>query len=86
MLIFPLIGPDAYNSYENLYLDASSYDLMAVVGYNDDPVVKNKGSAIFFHVASTIIDTTSNTTQLGPTAGTSLHSLRRFLYSSITAL
>ena len=78
-LIFTLIGPDAYNSYENLYLDASSYDLMAVVGYNDDPAVKDKGSAIFFHVASIVNDTTSNTTTLGPTAGTSLHSPRRCL-------
>lgn len=93
-LIVTLIGPDVYNSYENLYLDASSYDLMAVVGYNDDPVVKDKGSAIrrsniqqhgarriFFHVASIVNDTTSNTTTLGPTAGTSLHSPRRCLYT-----
>ena len=76
-----LIGPNSYNSYENLYLDASSYDLMAVVGYNDDPVVKDKGSAIFFHVASIVNDTASNTTTLGPTAGTSLHSPRRCLYT-----
>ena len=64
-----LIGPNSYNSYENLYLDAASYDLMAVIGYNDDPIIPNKGSAIFFHVASTVTDTTNNTTYLGPTAG-----------------
>lgn len=39
-------------SHENLYLDSSLYDLFAVIGYNDAPVVPYKGSAIFFHVAS----------------------------------
>ena len=27
------------------------YDILIVIGYNDDPVIKNKGSAIFFHLA-----------------------------------
>lgn len=47
-------------SHENLYLaDSNVYDVLAVVGYNDDPVVPYMGSAIFFHV----------TVSYGPTAG-----------------
>jgi L,D-peptidoglycan transpeptidase YkuD (ErfK/YbiS/YcfS/YnhG family) len=43
-----------YNaSHEELYLSTSSvYDLLAVIGYNDDPIIPYAGSAIFFHVAS----------------------------------
>lgn len=47
-------------SHENLFLtDSNAYDLMAVVGYNDDPPIPYLGSAIFFHVTDTY----------GPTAG-----------------
>jgi L,D-peptidoglycan transpeptidase YkuD (ErfK/YbiS/YcfS/YnhG family) len=38
-------------SAENLWRDDSLYDLVAVVGFNDDPVVPGKGSAIFLHLA-----------------------------------
>jgi L,D-peptidoglycan transpeptidase YkuD (ErfK/YbiS/YcfS/YnhG family) len=38
-------------SHENLWLnDSSVYDLLAVIGYNDDPIIPGAGSAIFFHV------------------------------------
>jgi L,D-peptidoglycan transpeptidase YkuD (ErfK/YbiS/YcfS/YnhG family) len=37
-------------SHEELWLSTSYYDLMAVIGYNDDPPIPGKGSAIFFHV------------------------------------
>jgi len=38
-------------SAESLWRDDHLYDLVAVLGYNDDPVVPGKGSAIFLHVA-----------------------------------
>jgi L,D-peptidoglycan transpeptidase YkuD (ErfK/YbiS/YcfS/YnhG family) len=38
-------------SHERLWRDDSLYDLVAVLGFNDDPVVPGKGSAIFLHVA-----------------------------------
>jgi len=36
---------------ERLWRDDALYDLVAVVGFNDAPVVPGKGSAIFLHVA-----------------------------------
>jgi L,D-peptidoglycan transpeptidase YkuD (ErfK/YbiS/YcfS/YnhG family) len=53
-------GDRAYNrlvklpypaSAERMWRDDHLYDLVAVLGYNDDPVVPGKGSAIFLHVA-----------------------------------
>ena len=38
-------------SAEHLWRDDHLYDLVAVLGYNDDPVVSGKGSAIFLHLA-----------------------------------
>lgn len=38
-------------SHEELYRPDHVYDVILVVGYNDDPVVPDKGSAIFVHVA-----------------------------------
>lgn len=41
-----------YNgSHEKLWRDDCLYDIIVVLGYNDDPVVSGKGSAIFMHVA-----------------------------------
>ena len=38
-------------SHENLWQTDDAYDLVAVLGYNDDPIIKGKGSAIFMHIA-----------------------------------
>ena len=53
-------GDDAYNrpvklpyaaSAEALWRDDELYDLVVVLGYNDDPAVAGAGSAIFLHLA-----------------------------------
>jgi len=38
-------------SAENMWRDDQLYDLLVVLGYNDDPVAPGKGSAIFLHMA-----------------------------------
>lgn len=38
-------------SYEKLYRNDSVYDLIIVLNYNIRPTVKNRGSAIFIHIA-----------------------------------
>ena len=37
-------------SHEKLYRKYSVYDLFLVLDYNTNPVIKNKGSAIFLHI------------------------------------
>jgi L,D-peptidoglycan transpeptidase YkuD (ErfK/YbiS/YcfS/YnhG family) len=38
-------------SYEKLYRNDNIYDLIIVLSYNISPIIKNKGSAIFIHIA-----------------------------------
>ena len=38
-------------SCEALWRDDHLYDVIVILGYNDDPVVAGRGSAIFLHVA-----------------------------------
>lgn len=38
-------------SHEELWRADAAYDLIVPLGYNDDPVIPGRGSAIFFHVA-----------------------------------
>ena len=38
-------------SAEKLWLNVNIYDVIIVINYNLKPVVKNKGSAIFLHIA-----------------------------------
>ncbi len=37
--------------HEKLWRDDGLYDLIVEIGYNDDPVVAGRGSAIFIHIA-----------------------------------
>lgn len=37
--------------HERLWRDDRLYDIVGVLGWNDDPVVRHRGSAIFLHVA-----------------------------------
>jgi L,D-peptidoglycan transpeptidase YkuD (ErfK/YbiS/YcfS/YnhG family) len=38
-------------SHERLWLASEVYDLLVVLGHNDDPVTPGAGSAVFLHVA-----------------------------------
>lgn len=38
-------------SHEELFRDDEVYDIVVPLGYNDDPPVAGKGSAIFWHIA-----------------------------------
>ena len=42
--------PSMYK-YEKLYRKENVYDIIIVLNYNMNPTIKNKGSAIFIHVA-----------------------------------
>ena len=42
--------PSKY-SYERLFRKENIYDLIIVLNYNMNPVIKDKGSAIFIHIA-----------------------------------
>jgi L,D-peptidoglycan transpeptidase YkuD (ErfK/YbiS/YcfS/YnhG family) len=42
--------PSRYN-YEKLYRKDKIYDIVINLDYNTNPIIKNKGSAIFLHVA-----------------------------------
>ena len=42
--------PFNYNA-EKLYRKDNIYDIILVLNYNINPVIKNKGSAIFIHIA-----------------------------------
>ena len=47
------------SSYENLYKENHSYDLILVINYNVSPIIKGKGSAIFLHLAKKDFSPTS---------------------------
>jgi L,D-peptidoglycan transpeptidase YkuD (ErfK/YbiS/YcfS/YnhG family) len=37
--------------HEEMWLESALYDLVVVIGHNDDPVVPGAGSAVFLHIA-----------------------------------
>ncbi|MEQ8507938.1 MAG: L,D-transpeptidase family protein [Rhodospirillaceae bacterium] len=39
-------------SAERLWREDSRYDIIAVIGHNDDPIIPGLGSAIFLHIAA----------------------------------
>lgn len=43
--------PPTGGGAENLWRDDHVYDLIIPLGYNDNPIIKGKGSAIFMHIA-----------------------------------
>ena len=45
-------------SYEKLYRNDNLYDIIIVLDYNINPIIKNKGSAIFIHVAKNYLKRT----------------------------
>ena len=49
--------PFRYNS-EKLYRRDNIYDIIVVLDFNMRPIIKNKGSAIFLHVAKKNVSTT----------------------------
>jgi L,D-peptidoglycan transpeptidase YkuD (ErfK/YbiS/YcfS/YnhG family) len=46
-----LIKLQSKYSYENLFKKNNIYDLILVLNFNINPIIKNRGSAIFIHVA-----------------------------------
>ena len=46
-------------SYEKLYKINNTYDLILVINYNTKPIITNKGSAIFLHIAKKNFSPTS---------------------------
>ena len=46
-----LISTPFKHSYEKLWLKENIYDIILIINYNLNPVIKKKGSAIFLHIA-----------------------------------
>ncbi len=52
-------------SCENLWREDHRYDVIVVVGYNDEPPIPGKGSAIFVHLAGAEFPATEGCVALG---------------------
>jgi L,D-peptidoglycan transpeptidase YkuD (ErfK/YbiS/YcfS/YnhG family) len=66
--------------HEALWRDDAVYDLIGVLGWNDRPVVRERGSAIFLHVARPDFAPTEGCVALG------LPDLRDLLAAGVTGL
>ncbi len=66
--------------HEQLWREDGLYDLLGVLGWNDDPVVRGRGSAIFLHVARPDGRPTEGCIALAPDA------LRLVLAEGLTAI
>lgn len=51
---------------ERLWRDDRLYDLLVVLGYNDDPAIASAGSAIFLHIAAADYTPTEGCVALAP--------------------
>ena len=67
-------------SCESLWREAAVYDIVAVLGWNDCPVVPGRGSAIFLHAARPDFAPTEGCVALA------LEDLRRVMKMGLTAL
>jgi len=66
--------------HEELWRPDSIYDLVGVLGWNDTPVVRGRGSAIFLHIARADYAPTEGCIALAP------DDLRRVLAEGLTEL
>jgi L,D-peptidoglycan transpeptidase YkuD (ErfK/YbiS/YcfS/YnhG family) len=47
-----LIKIPFYGSYEKLFIRKNIYDIIVILNYNMNPILKKRGSAIFIHIAT----------------------------------
>ena len=66
--------------HERLWREAGLYDIVGVLGWNDAPVVRDRGSAIFLHIATEDFRPTHGCIALEPDA------LRQVLAAGLTAI
>lgn len=66
--------------HEELWRRDPLYDIVGVLGWNDDPVERKRGSAIFLHLARLDFGPTDGCVALAPT------DLRRVLAAGLTAI
>jgi L,D-peptidoglycan transpeptidase YkuD (ErfK/YbiS/YcfS/YnhG family) len=67
-------------SHERLWLENQLYDIIGILGYNDDPIIPGQGSAIFLHIAKSSMTPTDGCIAL------SLEDLRWILEKGLEAI